>query len=75
MGEPMALNLARAGTPLLIWNRTPARVDPLRAAGAEVAASPAEVFERAHLTFLMLFNGARQWTQSSGAARSPSRSE
>lgn len=22
MGQPMALNLARAGTPLLVWNRT-----------------------------------------------------
>ncbi|MER6695337.1 NAD(P)-binding domain-containing protein, partial [Streptomyces minutiscleroticus] len=39
MGQPMALNLTRAGTPLVVWNRTPARCEPLRAAGAEVAAS------------------------------------
>ncbi|MFJ5310177.1 NAD(P)-dependent oxidoreductase [Streptomyces sp. NPDC088350] len=54
MGQPMALNLARAGTPLVVWNRTPARYEPLRAAGAEVAARPAEVFERAGTVFLML---------------------
>ncbi|MFF9060510.1 NAD(P)-dependent oxidoreductase [Streptomyces sp. NPDC014882] len=54
MGQPMALHLARSATPLLVWNRTPGRCDPLRAAGAEVAASPAEVFERAGTVFLML---------------------
>jgi 3-hydroxyisobutyrate dehydrogenase len=53
MGQPMALNLARAGTPLVVWNRTPARCAPLRAAGAEVAASPAEVFDRADAVILM----------------------
>ena len=47
MGQPMALNLAHAGTPLVVWNRTPARCEPLRAAGATVAAGPAEVFARA----------------------------
>lgn len=54
MGQPMALNLARAGTPLVVWNRTPARSEPLRAAGAEVAGSPAEVFGRADTVILML---------------------
>ncbi|MFJ3895068.1 MULTISPECIES: NAD(P)-dependent oxidoreductase [unclassified Streptomyces] len=55
MGQPMALNLARAGTPLVVWNRTPSRCEPLSAAGAEVAADPAEVFDRAEdIVFLML---------------------
>ena len=54
MGRPMALNLARAGTPLVVFNRTPARCEPLRAAGAEVAASAAEVFDRAETVILML---------------------
>ena len=58
MGEPMALNLARAGTPLLVWNRTPERCEPLRAAGAQVAASAAEVFARAGTIILMLLNQA-----------------
>ena len=43
MGEPMARNLLRAGTPLRVWNRTAAKSEALRAAGARVAATPAEV--------------------------------
>ncbi|MFE6409541.1 NAD(P)-dependent oxidoreductase [Streptomyces sp. NPDC057837] len=58
MGQPMALNLARAGTPLVVWNRTPERCAPLRAAGAEVAASAAEVLERSGTVFLMLADEA-----------------
>ncbi|MFJ5260790.1 NAD(P)-dependent oxidoreductase [Streptomyces sp. NPDC088387] len=58
MGQPMALNLARAGTPLVVWNRTPERCEPLREAGAEVAASPDEVFERAGTVILMLAHDA-----------------
>ncbi|GGV63651.1 dehydrogenase [Streptomyces griseoloalbus] len=54
MGRPMALNLARAGTPLVVWNRTPARCAPLSAAGAEVAGSAAEVFDRAGTVILVL---------------------
>jgi len=56
MGRPMALNLVRAGTPLTVWNRTPARAEPLRAAGATVAADPAEVFKRSRTVILMLAN-------------------
>lgn len=58
MGRPMALNLARAGTPLVVWNRTPGRCAPLREAGAEVAESPAEVFARAETVLLMLADEA-----------------
>ncbi|WP_225845154.1 NAD(P)-dependent oxidoreductase [Streptomyces sp. HPF1205] len=58
MGRPMALNLARAGTPLTVWNRTAGRAEPLRAAGARVAAGPAEVFERAGTVLLMLADEA-----------------
>ncbi|MFE0404485.1 NAD(P)-dependent oxidoreductase [Streptomyces nigra] len=54
MGRPMALNLARAGKPLVVWNRTPDRSAPLQTAGAHVAESPAEVFARAGTVFLML---------------------
>jgi 3-hydroxyisobutyrate dehydrogenase len=54
MGRPMALNLARAGTPLVVWNRTAARSGELRAAGARVAAGPAEVFAEAEVVILML---------------------
>ncbi|PRX16475.1 NAD(P)-dependent oxidoreductase [Actinoplanes italicus] len=56
MGQPMALNLARAGTDLIVWNRSPHRAEPLRAAGATVAADPAEVFAAAETVILMLAN-------------------
>ncbi|NUW41934.1 NAD(P)-dependent oxidoreductase [Nonomuraea rhodomycinica] len=58
MGQPMALNLARAGTPLVVWNRSPSRAEPLRAAGAHVASGPGEVFGRARVVFLMLADEA-----------------
>ncbi|WP_169988897.1 NAD(P)-dependent oxidoreductase [Microbispora sp. H10836] len=58
MGQPMALNLARAGTPLVVWNRTAARSEPLRAAGADVAGSAAEVFRRSRVVLLMLADEA-----------------
>lgn len=56
MGQPMALNLARAGTELIVWNRTPDRAGPLRQAGATVAGDVAEVFAAAETVILMLAN-------------------
>lgn len=58
MGQPMALNLARAGVPLTVWNRTSEKCEPLRAHGAHVAASPAEVFSRARIVILMMVGDA-----------------
>ena len=57
MGQPMALNLARAGTPLIVWNRTAARTVPLQAAGARVACRPADVLRGAPVVILMLASG------------------
>jgi 3-hydroxyisobutyrate dehydrogenase len=57
MGGPMALNLAEAGTALVVWNRSADKCDPLRAAGAKVATSPAEVFDQARVVLLMLAGG------------------
>ena len=54
MGRPMALNLARAGTDLIVWNRSPAALDALRDAGAAVAADVAEVFAAAGVVLMML---------------------
>ncbi len=54
MGQPMALNLARAGVPLIVWNRTAGRCAPLADAGARVARGPDEVFEQAEVVLLML---------------------
>ncbi len=54
MGQPMALNLVRAGTPLVVWNRSADKTEALQAAGAKVAASSAEVFRQARIVILML---------------------
>jgi 3-hydroxyisobutyrate dehydrogenase len=43
MGLFMAQNLARAGFPLTVWNRTPSRADDVVALGATLVATPAEV--------------------------------
>ncbi len=56
MGQPMALNLARSGARLTVWNRSPEKCEPLRAVGATVASSPAEVFARAEIVFVMMVN-------------------
>lgn len=57
MGLPMALNMVRAGIPLVVWNRSPDRAELLAEAGASVADSPAHVFHDARVVFLMLANG------------------
>ena len=56
MGAPMARNLARAGVPLVVWNRTPEKYVPLRELGIEVADSPAGVFAAAPVVMVMLAN-------------------
>lgn len=56
MGEPIALNLLRAGVELLVWNRTSEKTEPLEAAGAIVASSPAEVFAGSEIVIAMLAN-------------------
>jgi len=58
MGEPMALNLVKAGTALPVWNRSPAKRDLLAEAGAIVANDPAEVFARCEVVILMLADDA-----------------
>ncbi|WP_136068684.1 NAD(P)-dependent oxidoreductase [Modicisalibacter radicis] len=56
MGTPMALNLAKAGTPLFVWNRTPDRCASLAQAGAGVASDLDDLFARCGTVLLMLEN-------------------
>lgn len=58
MGEPMALNLLRAGTQLVVWNRSAKRSKPLARAGAKVARDATEVFGRCAIVILMLADSA-----------------
>lgn len=54
MGSPMAKNLLKAGYTLSVWNRTGEKCDPLVAAGAMQAESPAAVAQAADITFGMV---------------------
>jgi 3-hydroxyisobutyrate dehydrogenase len=58
MGEPMALNLAKAGAPLIVWNRSAAKTGAVHAAGAKVAENPADVFNEARTVIMMLADDA-----------------
>lgn len=61
MGGPMALHLIRAGHHLVGWNRTAEKCAGLRAAGADLAPTAADVFARVGpggTVMLMLFDEA-----------------
>lgn len=58
MGTPMAHRLVADGLDVAVWNRTPARAEPLGAAGARVAATPAEAADGASVAITMLADPA-----------------
>jgi len=58
IGEPIAMNMVRAGTPLLVWNRTASKCTALRAAGARVAENIERIFTECRIVFLMVANAA-----------------
>lgn len=57
MGQPMALNLLKAGYPVRAWNRSTARTVPLAEQGAQVLASAAHAAEGAQTLLCMLSDG------------------
>jgi 3-hydroxyisobutyrate dehydrogenase-like beta-hydroxyacid dehydrogenase len=54
MGQPMGMNLLKAGHRLTVWNRTASRADQLVAAGATLAKSPREVAGAADILLTMV---------------------
>jgi 3-hydroxyisobutyrate dehydrogenase len=56
MGAGMARNLAAAGLPLRVWNRTRDKAEPLAEVGATVAGSPAEAVRGADVVVTMLYD-------------------
>ncbi len=54
MGSRMAANLLRASRELSVWNRTPAKAEPLARAGARAAGTPADAARGAEVLFTML---------------------
>jgi 3-hydroxyisobutyrate dehydrogenase-like beta-hydroxyacid dehydrogenase len=58
MGAALARNLLESGHDLRVFNRSPARAEPLRKAGATVAASPAQAAHSADVVFTMVADDA-----------------
>ncbi len=56
MGKPMAINLLKAGFPLIAWNRTTAKAADLATHGAQVAQTPADA-AKAEVLITMLAAG------------------
>jgi 3-hydroxyisobutyrate dehydrogenase-like beta-hydroxyacid dehydrogenase len=58
MGAAIAGNLLESGHDLHVFNRSPARAEPLRAGGAMVATSPAQAAHSADVVFTMVADDA-----------------
>lgn len=58
MGGPMAANVARAGYPLTVYNRTRSKAEAHKALGAQVVDSPAQVADQAEVVITMLSDAA-----------------
>jgi 2-hydroxy-3-oxopropionate reductase len=58
MGQPMALNLCKAGHRLSVFARNPAQSAALQVAGAAVQASPAEVAQASDILFINVADDA-----------------
>jgi 3-hydroxyisobutyrate dehydrogenase-like beta-hydroxyacid dehydrogenase len=54
MGKPMSLNVLKAGFPVVVYNRTSARVHDVVSAGAETGASVSDVAGRADVVLTCL---------------------
>ena len=58
MGEPMALNLMKAGTPLVVWNRSPAKLAVLEQAGARITPGIDALLAETEIVIMMLADDA-----------------
>jgi 3-hydroxyisobutyrate dehydrogenase-like beta-hydroxyacid dehydrogenase len=68
MGGAIALNLLKSGHEVQVYNRNPERAEPLRDAGATVAASPAQAAYGAEVVFTMVADDAALLAVTLGAA-------
>ncbi|PSB64115.1 hydroxyacid dehydrogenase [filamentous cyanobacterium CCP1] len=57
MGLPMAQRLIAQEIPLVAYNRTPEKLEPLRSAGAEIADTVAEFVQKSETIITILTNG------------------
>jgi len=58
MGQPMALNLVKAGYQVTAFNRTRSKAEPLERAGARIASSPAEAAREADIVITIVSDSA-----------------
>jgi 3-hydroxyisobutyrate dehydrogenase len=58
MGLPMAQKLLEAGIQVIAYNRTPEKLEPLKAAGAQVVTHSYQAINSADVVILMLSNAA-----------------
>ena len=58
MGGNVAARLMEVGHQVTVWNRSPEKTKPLAAAGAKVAATPADVASASEAVITMLTDGA-----------------
>ncbi len=58
MGEPMCRNILAKGHDVTVYNRTPAKMEPLAAAGAKTAGSVADLVRRSEVTITMVSDPA-----------------
>ncbi len=58
MGQPMALNLIKAGFEVKVYNRTPGKADALVKAGAKAAKTPAEAAQDAQFVCTIVSDSA-----------------
>lgn len=54
MGMPMATNLAKAGFPLVVWNRTTSKMAPLLRVGAKAGTGPSQVAAEVDVVITMV---------------------
>ncbi|MCI8647229.1 MAG: NAD(P)-dependent oxidoreductase [Firmicutes bacterium] len=57
MGNPMCLNLVKAGYDVTVWNRTKSKADNVIKEGASWADSPRKVAEKTDILFTMVADG------------------
>src|SRR5260221_14063994 len=58
MGLPMAKNLLKGGFEVTVYNRSAAKATPLQEAGAALAGSPGELWEKADTVITMVAGDA-----------------
>jgi 3-hydroxyisobutyrate dehydrogenase len=68
MGAAIALRLIEVGHTLTVWNRSPEKIKPIAAAGAAVAATPAELASGNEAIITILTNAAAIDTVYGGAS-------